>query len=132
MKLSFVIPQAEAYGEADPENVVELAKELFCDEHGKFDAENVYVGNIIPMNTPEGQTLYGMVKGVTATMVNLDFNPPLAGYDLHFVGEVLEGREATAKEVEGFINFLAGETGCGGSCGGDGCQGGGCGSCGGC
>jgi FKBP-type peptidyl-prolyl cis-trans isomerase SlyD len=30
----------------------------------------------------------------------MDFNHPLAGYDLHFIGEVLDVREASAEEID--------------------------------
>ena len=36
---------------------------------------------------------------VNAEFVKMDFNHPLAGKDLHFEGDILEVREATADEI---------------------------------
>ena len=59
--------------------------------------------------------------------MTIDLNHPRAGQDLHYVGTVVENREATTDEVTGRINMMSsGGCGCGcGSCGGD--CGGGCG-----
>ena len=50
----------------------------------------------------------------------MDFNHPLAGETLHFVGEVLEVRDATDEEIAVVLNQH--------SCGG-GCSSGDCGGC---
>jgi FKBP-type peptidyl-prolyl cis-trans isomerase SlyD len=36
---------------------------------------------------------------ITPEIVVMDFNHPLAGTDLHFVGEILEVRAATEEEI---------------------------------
>jgi len=47
--------------------------------------------------------------------VTMDFNHQMAGKDLHFTGEILLVRDATAEEL---TNGLHGERqGCGGKCG---------------
>ena len=64
--------------------------------------------------------------------MTIDLNHPRAGQDLHFVGTVVEKREATNEEVTQMVNVLSGGCGCGcgencnGSCGSGGCEGGGC------
>jgi FKBP-type peptidyl-prolyl cis-trans isomerase SlyD len=74
--------------------VAELPKSIF-EVEGKFDTENIAVDKMVPMMTAEGQRLDGMVLEITDEIVRMDFNHPLAGEDLHFVGKVLEVREAT-------------------------------------
>lgn len=118
----FVIPVAEAYGEFDPEHVIDLPKNIF-EIDGKFDSERVVPGNVLPLMNADGNRLNGTVVEVKADVVVMDFNHPFAGKDLHFVGSVTESREATNAEIQEIINMFAGE-GCGGSCD---CCGGGCG-----
>ena len=83
-----------------------------------------------------GERFMAHVLEVRDDTVVIDLNHPLAGSDLHFVGQVLESRPATVEEVAQMARILSGEGGCGGcggkegSCGGCDSQGGGC--CGGC
>jgi FKBP-type peptidyl-prolyl cis-trans isomerase SlyD len=42
----------------------------------------------------------GKVLSVGPNEVEMDFNHPLAGYELHFTGEVLDVREASKEELE--------------------------------
>jgi len=42
----------------------------------------------------------GRVLSINDKEVEMDFNHPLAGHDLHFIGEVLDVREATQEELE--------------------------------
>ena len=122
-KFDFRIPSEEAYGDYDPEAMVEIDKSDF-NRDGHFDKEMVQPGAIVPLVSEDGQRFLGIVAEITADKVIIDLNPPMAGKDLIFRGEILENRPATNKEIEAFINRQCG--GCGGSC--DGC-GGGCGSC---
>ena len=120
----FVIPAADAYGDFQEEI------------NGRFDKEHIFEGNIIPLAGPEGERFNGTVIEIKDNAVTIDLNHPRAGQDLHFVGTVVENREATNEEVTGMLNMLSGEgcgcgCGCGGDCGGgcdsgDGC---GCGHC---
>jgi FKBP-type peptidyl-prolyl cis-trans isomerase SlyD len=52
------------------------------------------------MTDAEGNQLLGKVMQITDKFVEMDFNHPLAGYDLHFIGEVLDVREASAEELD--------------------------------
>jgi len=132
-KFDFTIACADAYGEYDDENLVDLPKNIFMVD-GKFDDEMVTEGNIVPLMDAEGNRLNAMVVQINPDTVKVDFNHPLAGENLHFVGEILEVRDATEQEINMILN-----PGCGGcsshnssdGCGDDksnhGC-GGGCGS----
>ena len=130
----FVIAKEDAYGEADPERIVELPKEAFVVD-GKFDSEHVKKDAQIPLQNEEGQRFWGRVTEITDTQVTVDLNHPLAGKNLHFVGTVIENRDARENEIRQMIDMISGADGCGGcgGCGEGGC-GGGCGggNCGGC
>ncbi len=95
----FHIKAADAYGLHDEEYVAEIPKEAFFVD-GKFDEERVIVGEELPMLDAEGNQMMGLVVNVSDKTVTMDFNHPLAGCDLHFIGEVMEVRDATSEEVE--------------------------------
>jgi FKBP-type peptidyl-prolyl cis-trans isomerase SlyD len=95
----FHIKAANAYGLKEQEYIIKVNKEAFVVD-GKFDEERVKVGNELEMNDTEGNVLLGIVTTIGVEDVTMDFNHPLAGQDLHFVGSVLDVREATAEELE--------------------------------
>jgi FKBP-type peptidyl-prolyl cis-trans isomerase SlyD len=72
---------------------------IFHDEEGKFDDQMFHVGALVPMSDNDGNQLRGKIVEVDEENVKMDFNHPLAGTDLHFSGEVLEVRDATADEI---------------------------------
>lgn len=97
-KFDFKISAPNAYGLHDKEYVVNIPKEAFHVE-GKFDDERVVAGAELPMLDADGNQMYGLVLEVADTHVIMDFNHPLAGHDLHFVGEVMEVRDANEEEI---------------------------------
>ncbi len=98
-KFDFKIKAADGYGIFEKDYVVQVNKEAFMVDD-KFDDSRVKLGEDIEMNDAEGNQLIGKVKQITETFVEMDFNHPLAGYDLHFIGEVLDVRDATKEELE--------------------------------
>ena len=54
---------------------------------------------MIPMSDSEGNHLRGIIRDVTAEAVQMDFNHPLAGTDLHFSGSIAAIRPATDDEL---------------------------------
>lgn len=98
-KFDFRITPENGYGQYEKEYVVQIDKNSF-EIDGKFDDVRVKVGNDVEMTDNEGNPLVGRVMGITEATVEMDFNHPLAGYDLHFIGEVLDVREATEEELE--------------------------------
>lgn len=121
------VASADAFGDYNPEHVVELERDIFVVD-GKFDDEMIKPGNAVPMMTAEGYRVMGLVRDVTADKVVMDFNHPLAGKDICFKGKILTVREATPDELK-----PAGGCGCGGGCSCDdscGCDGGGSCGCG--
>ena len=93
------VDAAEAFGPYDPEQVATLEKDIFMVD-GKFDAEMVKVGAVLPMMTADGYRINGVVKDVTDKEVVMDFNHPLAGKDVRFKGSILEVRDATPEEIQ--------------------------------
>lgn len=95
----FTVAAAQAYGEQTLENIGNIPIDAFKDEKGNLDFEMLKVGNILPMNDGQGHRMNGKIMEVTATEVRMDFNHPLAGQDLRFVGEVVSIRAAQPEEI---------------------------------
>lgn len=129
-EFDFTLSKEQAYGEHEAERVLELDKEMFCID-GKLDTEHVFIDSIIPLQNEQGQRFLGKVLEIGTDKVKIDLNHPLAGKALHFVGTVLESREATNEEIQSIINQLNGGCGCSGGCSGS-CEGGCGGNCGEC
>ena len=127
----FWIACADAHGEHDDAFVQDLPREAF-EIDGEFDSERVFEGAQIPMHTYEGGIQMVTVLEVADDHVTIDGNHPFAGEDLHFVGQILEVRDATPQELDRLRN---GCHGCGGGncnsseCGSSDCGGGNCGNC---
>ena len=100
----FVLGPADAYGEWDERGLMELPKKMFFNGDGEFDEERVFVGNIIPMNTTDGQVVKAQVAEVKDETVTIDLNHPYAGEALHFKGVILEIRDVTPGELEAIRN----------------------------
>src|SRR3989344_7349458 len=98
-KFDFKVDAENGYGMYNEEYVAEIPKEAFFIE-GQFDETQISVGKEVPMMDAEGNQMYGLVLEVAEKHVAMDFNHPLAGHDLHFVGEVLDVRAATAEELD--------------------------------
>ena len=100
---------------------------------GKFDSERIKEGNIVPLQTGDGQRVNASVVEIKPDVVVVDLNHPLAGADLIFEGEVIESRPATNEEIQELVKMMSGEgcgcgcDSCGSDCGDDcGCEGGHC------
>jgi FKBP-type peptidyl-prolyl cis-trans isomerase SlyD len=70
----------------------------FVPEGEELDTDMVAAGNYLPMVDDQGNNMQGLVVEVSEEFVVMDFNHPLAGKDLHFQGEVVNVREASAEE----------------------------------
>lgn len=118
-KFDFTLSPSDGYGDYDPLHVVSLDKQMFCVD-GRFDKENIFPGNIIPLVNEDGNRFNGIVLEVQEDKVVLDLNHPLAGKSLHFKGSIVESRPAGEDEIQGLINRLNGEDHCC-HCGDEGC-----------
>lgn len=88
-KFTVAIECADAYGEEDPEFYMEFPKSEFVDEDGQLDDELFEEGEIVPMQTPDGHTVQGVVSEVKLNSIIIDFNHPLAGENIFFDGQVV-------------------------------------------
>jgi FKBP-type peptidyl-prolyl cis-trans isomerase SlyD len=85
---TIAIPCEEAYGLEQENLFIEYPKSMFL-EDGELDEEIFQEGEIIPLESPEGDIIEGVVCEVKLNSVVLDFNHPLAGEDLLFEGSVI-------------------------------------------
>lgn len=113
----------EAFGRYNPDEVVELDREVF-EIDGKFDDENIKKGVRLPMMTADGYRIEGLVIDVTPDHVKMDFNHQLVDCRIRIKGTVKTVRDVTEEDLH-----PAGGCGCGchGSCGDGDCNGGSCG-----
>jgi FKBP-type peptidyl-prolyl cis-trans isomerase SlyD len=95
---SFSLTPDQAYGDYDPQAVVQIPKQVF-EIDGKVDDQMLEVGNYLPMADNEGNHMQAKVVEVGDEMVTMDFNHPLAGMVMHFDGKVVDVRTATAEEL---------------------------------
>ena len=115
---------ADAYGEMEPEKIIDLPKSAF-EVNGEVREDLLVPGNTIPMLNRAGAVIPGVVLEVTPETVKMDLNHQMAGKTLHFTGEIISVREATEKELtEGLHGEYVHR--CGG-CHGGGCHDGECG-----
>lgn len=96
---AFQLSSDNAYGAHEADLIVELDKNIFTNVEGVSAEEILQVGNVIPMRDNTGALLQGVVKSVSDTKVEMDFNHPMAGKNLHFSGKVVSIREATEEEL---------------------------------
>ena len=87
-----------AYGDYDEARRVIIPKANFK-EDGKKNKDVLRVGNVIPMQDDKGNQMRGEILKVDYRGVHMDFNPPLAGYDLYFEGKVISVRDAQPEEI---------------------------------
>ena len=101
----FTLTAANGYGEYDEEFVHQFDRKMFAE----VPAEMLEIGRVLPMQDQFGNPMDGEIVEVTDESVMLDFNHPLAGEELHFVGKVMDIREATKEEItHGHIHGVGG------------------------
>lgn len=78
------IDPRDAFGFPEDENIHTMPRE-------EFNAEmNIEPGMIVAFTTPAGQEVPGTIKEVTEDSVVVDFNHPLAGFEVTFDVEILD------------------------------------------
>ncbi|MDE6135564.1 MAG: peptidylprolyl isomerase, partial [Muribaculaceae bacterium] len=118
-KFDFYADPEEAFGPYSEENIHSIPREQLTID-GKFDKEMFTPGNYVPLLTPEGYQIDGLVADVTPDAVVFDLNHPMARHRVHYVGEVVTVRNPTEEELNPHKGCC-----CGGGCG-SGCDNGGC------
>ena len=89
----FHLEAGDAYGHKDEKAVADLPIDMFKDmEHPEIDS-------FIPLQDNEGNQFKARVAEISDEAVKVDLNHPMAGQDLHFIGKIMEVREATAEEL---------------------------------
>ncbi len=94
----FSISAEDAYGNVDPNAIIELPKSIFQVEGQNAD-DILQIGNFIPMTDDQGNRMQGLVVSIEGETVTMDFNHPLAEKTLMFQGKILKIREATPEEI---------------------------------
>ncbi len=95
----FLLESNEAYGEMQENAIVDVPLDVFKVE-GEVDNDMLKKGNTIPMLDSEGRRLNGIVREFSGDTVKMDFNHPMAGFNLFFKGEVTSIRDASPEELE--------------------------------
>ena len=95
---SFPIKSENAYGNRTEEAIIDLPINLFMQD-GKL-VDQVTVGNLLPLQDEHGNVLPSTVVSINEETITMDANHPLAGQNLHFTGNIVDIREATAEEVD--------------------------------
>lgn len=114
-KFEVTLPPVAAFGDTNPDLVMELDKEIFMRD-GKL-ADEVKVGAVLPMMTADNLRVEGRVSEI-GEKVKMDFNHPFAGLTVRYDGIINEVRDATPEDMA--------PQGCCGGCGGNGGCSGGC------
>ena len=94
----FSISAEDAYGNVDPNAIIQLPKSIFQAEDQNAD-DILQIGNFIPMTDDQGNRMQGLVVSIEGETVTMDFNHPLAEKTLMFQGKILKIREATSDEI---------------------------------
>lgn len=95
-----VVAPAEAYGDVDAENIIEVPRNEFP------EGIPLEAGTELEVKNADGEVLSATIAEVTGKAVKLDFNHPLAGKQLTFNVTVVDLRSATEEELQhGHVHF---------------------------
>ena len=97
---NFTLQTEEAYGPYHEESAIEVHLDDLRNEAGEIDPEKIFIGGRITMEDQSGRVFQGEIMEMSDSAAIIDFNHPMAGITLHFVGEILEVRDATASEID--------------------------------
>lgn len=93
-KKQVVVEPDDAYGEYDPDEVVEV------DTTDLPEGLQPEIGMMLAVPAEDGEHDIAQVIEIETDYVTLDFNHPLAGKRLHFDVTIAELRDPTAEELE--------------------------------
>ncbi len=92
--LQVSVAAKDAYGEFDPEQIVDIPLDEFPEEIC------VEPGVELEMKDQDDNMLFARILSVGKSRAKLDFNHPLAGKELHFDITIIGLRQPTAEELE--------------------------------
>jgi FKBP-type peptidyl-prolyl cis-trans isomerase SlyD len=104
-KKNVTIAPKDAYGEYDPEALIELERSLFPAD---FPIEK---GRMVPLEDDEGNHLHSYIQEWNDSTVTVDLNHPMAGKTLVFDCEIVSLRPGTEEEIKAGSIYL--DDGCG-------------------
>ena len=81
---NFVVMPEEGFGQPNPGNVQQFKRSDFADEMELAE------GLVISFDDPANNALPGVVRSVSSEVVEIDFNHPLAGRNIHFEVEIID------------------------------------------
>jgi FKBP-type peptidyl-prolyl cis-trans isomerase SlpA len=90
---SYRIPPVNAFGMPNPENIREFARDSFASDLALEE------GLVVSFADAANTELAGVVKSVTESHVEVDFNHPLAGKDLLFEVQILAIQALTSETL---------------------------------
>jgi FKBP-type peptidyl-prolyl cis-trans isomerase SlyD len=83
-----IVKSENAYGPSDPYAIFDVPQDTFSID-GKIDPQMLQKGNVIPMTDVDGNKHHGEIIAISDEYVTMDFNHPLAGQDLRFIGKII-------------------------------------------
>lgn len=86
------IEPRDAFGFPEDENVHTMPRSDFSDDM------NIEPGMIVAFSTPAGQEVPGTIKEVNKDTVQVDFNHPLAGFEVTFDVEIINIKPPAGKK----------------------------------
>lgn len=124
-KMDFYILPNEAFGEYQEDLIFDLPIDKFMDDNGFLNPEMYFVGNTIGLTDKEGHVFNARIINIKENVITVDLNHPKAGVTMHFVGKILERRNASQQEIQDALEVSRHCGGCGGCHGNckDGCHG---------
>lgn len=97
-QFDFILLAPDAYGKLEADAIVDVPIEVFM-SNGKLMEDIVIPGKQVRLVDQQGNPLTGIVLERGLDKVKIDFNHPMAGRDLHFMGSVIDVRPATEEEI---------------------------------
>ncbi len=88
-----IVSPSEAYGEVDPDNIIDVPRSEFPDD---IPLER---GTELEVKNSDGEVLSATINDINPNSVKLDFNHPLAGKELTFDVTIIDLRQATEEEI---------------------------------
>ncbi len=97
-EFQFLLESNDAYGSVMQDQIVAIPIDNFKVD-GVLQEDMLQVGKLLTMRGQQGQIHRAKVLAFDEQTVKMDFNHPMAGKNLHFSGNIIGVREATADEI---------------------------------